>query len=142
MPPCSSGIVTPNRPSSFIWSTIGPGNLSSESYSWATGMISLSANWRTMSVIALCSSVFSVKSVTTAMAPAVGLYDKAPAAMRLWPAQGQGYLWRRGRRQRGGPRQAVREAEGRRGRSGERRRRGVQVQGRKDREDRVPPEQG
>ena len=59
MPPYSSGIVTPNRPSSFICSTIGSGNLSSWSYSSATGMISLSANWRTISVIAFCSSVFS-----------------------------------------------------------------------------------
>ena len=60
MPPYSSGIVTPNRPSSFICSTIGSGNLSSWSYSSATGRISLSANWRTISVIAFCSSVFSV----------------------------------------------------------------------------------
>ena len=29
IPPCSSGIVTPNRPSSFICSTIGSGNSSS-----------------------------------------------------------------------------------------------------------------
>ncbi len=59
MPPYSSGIVTPKRPSSFICSTIGSGNLSSWSYSSACGMISLSANWRTISVIACCSSVFS-----------------------------------------------------------------------------------
>ena len=52
MPPYSSGIVTPNRPSSFICSTIGSGNLSSWSYSSASGMISLSTNWRTISVIA------------------------------------------------------------------------------------------
>src|SRR5215211_4565992 len=70
MPPYSSGMVTPKRPSSFIWSTMGSGNLSSWSYSSATGMISWSANWRTISVIAFCSSVFSVNvSVATAMAP-------------------------------------------------------------------------
>ena len=59
MPPCSSGIVTPNSPSSFICSTIASGNLSSWSYSSATGMICSSANWWTISVMACCSSVFS-----------------------------------------------------------------------------------
>src|SRR3954452_10416656 len=68
MPPYSSGIVTPNRPSSFICSTIASGNLSSWSNSSATGRISLSANWRTISVIAFCSSV-SCSCVATAMAP-------------------------------------------------------------------------
>ena len=59
MPPYSSGIVTPNRPSSFICSTIGSGNLSSWSYSSATGRISLSTKLRTISTIACCSSVIS-----------------------------------------------------------------------------------
>ena len=59
MPPYSSGIVTPNRPSSFICSTIGSGNLSSWSNSSASGMISSSTNWRTISVMSRCSSVFS-----------------------------------------------------------------------------------
>ena len=44
MPPYSSGIVTPKRPSSFICSTIGSGNLSSWSYSSALGMICSSTN--------------------------------------------------------------------------------------------------
>ncbi len=44
MPPYSSGIVTPNSPSSFICSTIGSGNLSSASYSSALGMICSSTN--------------------------------------------------------------------------------------------------
>src|SRR5688572_5283515 len=69
MPPYSSGIVTPNSPSSFICSTIASGNLSSWSNSSATGRISLSTNWRTISVIAFCSSVFSCKvAFATAMA--------------------------------------------------------------------------
>ena len=59
MPPYSSGIVTPKRPSSFICSTIGSGNLSSWSYSSALGMISLSTNSRTISTMAFCSSVIS-----------------------------------------------------------------------------------
>jgi hypothetical protein len=53
-------MVTPKSPSSFICSTIASGNLSSWSNSLAAGMISLSTNWRTISVIARCSSVFSV----------------------------------------------------------------------------------
>ena len=57
MPPYSSGIVTPNSPSSFICSTIGSGNLSSASYSSAFGMICSSTNWRTISTIAFWSSV-------------------------------------------------------------------------------------
>ena len=73
MPPYSSGIVTPKRPSSFICSTIASGNLSSWSNSSATGRISLSTNWRTISVIAFCSSVFSWNcEVSTAMAPYLG----------------------------------------------------------------------
>jgi hypothetical protein len=59
MPPYSSGIVTPKRPSSFICSTIGSGNLSSWSYSSALGMISLSTKFRTISTMAFCSSVIS-----------------------------------------------------------------------------------
>ena len=60
MPPYSSGMVTPNRPSSFICSTTWSGNLSSWSYSSAIGRTSLSTNCRTISVMARCSSVFSV----------------------------------------------------------------------------------
>ena len=60
MPPYSSGIVTPNSPSSFICSTTASGNESSWSCSSATGMTSLSTNCRTISVMAFCSSVFSV----------------------------------------------------------------------------------
>src|SRR5918992_907497 len=72
IPPYSSGIVTPNRPSSFICSTTSSGNLSSWSNSSATGMISLSTNWRTISVIAFCSSVCSWwVAVARAMAPAL-----------------------------------------------------------------------
>ena len=59
MPPYSSGIVTPKRPSSFICSTIGSGNLSSWSYSSALGRISLSTKFRTISTMAFCSSVIS-----------------------------------------------------------------------------------
>ncbi len=58
-PPYSSGIVIPKRPSSFICSTIGSGNESSWSYFSALGRICSSVNWRTISVIAFCSSVFS-----------------------------------------------------------------------------------
>src|SRR4029453_72847 len=69
IPPYPSGIVTPNRPSSFICSTTASGNLSSWSNSSATGMISLSTNPRTISVIAFCSSVFSAYvGVATAIA--------------------------------------------------------------------------
>src|SRR6478609_2757055 len=50
----------PKRPSSFICSTIGSGNESSWSYFSALGRICSSANWRTISVIACCSSVRSV----------------------------------------------------------------------------------
>ncbi len=77
MPPYSSGMVTPNRSSSFICSTIGSGNLSSASYSSAFGRISLSTKSRTISTIAFWSSVISSKledwvsllEVATAMAP-------------------------------------------------------------------------
>ncbi len=51
MPPYSSGIVTPNRPSSFISSTICSGKESSWSKCSALGMIFSSANWRTISVM-------------------------------------------------------------------------------------------
>ena len=67
MPPYSSGIVTPKRPSSFICSTIGSGNSSSWSKCSAFGRICSSANWRTISQIAFCSSVRSSGSVATAM---------------------------------------------------------------------------
>ena len=60
MPPYSSGIVTPNRPSSFICSTIGSGKESSWSYFSALGMICSSANWRTISVMSRWMSVCSV----------------------------------------------------------------------------------
>ena len=63
MPPYSSGIVTPNRPSSFICSTIASGNSSSWSKCSAFGRICSSANWCTISVIACCSSVFSLYGV-------------------------------------------------------------------------------
>src|SRR5215207_669418 len=70
MPPYSSGSVTPKSPSFFICSTMGSGNLSSASYSSACGMISLSTNWRTISMIACWSSVISLYgAVATAMAP-------------------------------------------------------------------------
>src|SRR5215217_319472 len=68
IPPYSSGIVTPNRPSSFICSTTSSGNESSWSCFSATGMICSSTNWWTISVMAFCSSVFSVYGeVATAM---------------------------------------------------------------------------
>ena len=60
MPPYSSGIVTPKRPSSRICSTTASGNLSSWSCSSAIGRTSLSTNCRTISVMAFCSSVLSV----------------------------------------------------------------------------------
>src|SRR5829696_5032937 len=60
IPPYSSGMVTPNRPSSFICSTTASGNLSSWSCSSAMGMTCSSTNWPTMSVIAFCSSVLSL----------------------------------------------------------------------------------
>src|SRR5688500_6758746 len=87
MPPYSSGIVTPNRPSSFICSTIGSGNLSSWSYSSAFGRISLSTKLRTISTMAFCSSVISSKldcccSVATAMAGRIG---KPRRALLLLP---------------------------------------------------------
>src|SRR5919202_2719258 len=66
MPPYSSGMVTPKSPSSFICSTTASGNLSSWSCSSAIGMTCSSTNCRTISVIARCSSVFSVYGVATA----------------------------------------------------------------------------
>jgi hypothetical protein len=59
MPPYSSGIVTPNSPSSFICSTMSSGNLSSWSNSSALGMICSSTNWWTISMMAFWSSVIS-----------------------------------------------------------------------------------
>src|SRR4051795_8711823 len=68
IPPYSSGIVTPNRPSSFICSTTSSGNESSWSCFSATGMICSSTNWRTIAVMSFCSSVLSVYGeVATAM---------------------------------------------------------------------------
>src|SRR6478736_2031771 len=89
MPPYSSGIVVPNRPSSFICSTIGSGNESSWSYFSAFGRICSSANWRTISVIAFCSSVLSiVAGVATAMGSRGSrrLIRQSSAARRI-PAQ-------------------------------------------------------
>src|SRR5919197_6088321 len=60
-PPCSSGTVRPNSPSSFIPSTIFSGNSSSCSSSSATGMTSRSTNSRTVSTTAFCSSVNSMR---------------------------------------------------------------------------------
>ncbi len=72
MPPYSSGIVTPKSPSSFICSTMGSGNSSSWSKCSAFGRICSSANWRTMSVIAFCSSVLSTWGLAaTAMGSAL-----------------------------------------------------------------------
>src|SRR5688500_6419910 len=80
MPPYSSGIVTPKSPSSFICSTTASGNESSWSCSSATGRTSLSTNCRTISVMAFCSSVLSVKAVVaTAMGPQV-TYGRAGGA--------------------------------------------------------------
>src|SRR5919199_5052452 len=91
IPPYSSGMVTPNRPSSFICSTTGSGNLSSWSYSSAIGMTSLSTNCRTISVIARCSSVFSPYGlVASAMVPAGYRRPRLPSpssAPRLVPAR-------------------------------------------------------
>src|SRR5712671_4143018 len=70
MPPYSSGIVTPNSPSSFISSTIDSGKVSSWSKCSALGMIFSSANWRTISVMSRCRSVCSLnEAVSTAIAP-------------------------------------------------------------------------
>src|SRR3954470_1240638 len=59
-------MVTPNRPSSRICSTTASGNLSSWSCSSAMGITCSSTNCRTISVIARCSSVFSLYGVATA----------------------------------------------------------------------------
>src|SRR5438132_2554520 len=63
-PPCSSGTVSPNKPSSFMPSTIFVGNSSRCSSSSATGITSRSTNSRTAATTASCSSV-SVTSPDT-----------------------------------------------------------------------------
>src|SRR6266511_1178340 len=60
-PPYSSGTVSPNRPSSFICSTIFSGNSSRASSSSATGKTSRSTNSRTVATTACCSSESSTR---------------------------------------------------------------------------------
>src|SRR5580704_1437152 len=56
-PPCSSGIVSPNRPSFFIPATIWAGYSSRCSSSVATGMISLTVKSRTVARMSCSNSV-------------------------------------------------------------------------------------
>src|SRR6185437_15352204 len=73
-------MVTPNRPSSLICSTTASGNLSSWSCSSAIGITCSSTNWRTISVIARCSSVFSLNGVATAK---MGLPDVVDSRVKF-----------------------------------------------------------
>ena len=59
-PPCSSGTLTPARPSSAAWSKNARGNSPDSSISLARGRTTSSANRRTVSCSSFCSSVSSI----------------------------------------------------------------------------------
>src|SRR6266849_81981 len=82
-PPYSSGMVSPNRPSCFICSTIWAGYSSRCSSSVATGMISLAVKSRTVARMS-CSN--SVRPSVCARRPIARSLGSWPGAARLGPA--------------------------------------------------------